>query len=56
MTEGQLQHLHDLAIKFQEESLDTDVWTIRHTYASMSIAASNLVLIELAARQMEKVL
>lgn len=56
MSEGQLQHLHNVAITFQEESINNEVWTIRGVYADMSIAASNLVLVELAMRQMEKMI
>lgn len=57
MSDTDLYLLHNTAIEKQEQSLSYSPFTAPETMAAcatISIAASNLVLIELALRQLEK--
>lgn len=54
MSKGQLDHLHDVSVKYQELSESVGNRTdVTATYAARSLAASNLILIELALQHLE---
>ncbi|MCK9593065.1 MAG: hypothetical protein M0Q91_13755 [Methanoregula sp.] len=54
MTDGQLDKIHNRAIQLKEKSDLYPGTAAGNAYACQSIAASNLVIIELLLRQGEK--
>jgi hypothetical protein len=55
MSKGQLDHLHDVSVKYQElsESIGNGI-DVTTTYTARSLAASNLILIEIVLQYLEK--